>query len=181
MGQGAGDRGAEGRKRRTEEMFYTALYHTMMQPTDRTGENPMWTSNEPYYDDYYAIWETSSNVWPLLTLIAPGAGGSNCARTGGPVPARGLADGRARRELQRTDAGRQQCGVHADGCVCEGTAGDRLAGGVQGRGAGRGGDAARSGRRGTRRDQGLAEAGVCVGGGIRQASVDERGVRGERL
>ncbi len=34
--------------------FYTAMYHTMLMPTDRTGENPDWKSSEPYYDDYYA-------------------------------------------------------------------------------------------------------------------------------
>lgn len=51
-------------------MMYTALYHTMMMPTDRTGENPLWQSNEPYYDDYYAIWDTFRCANPLLTLIA---------------------------------------------------------------------------------------------------------------
>ncbi len=53
------------------QIFYTALYHTMMQPTDCTGENPMWTSTEPYYDDYYAIWDIFRTSGPLLTLIAP--------------------------------------------------------------------------------------------------------------
>jgi predicted alpha-1,2-mannosidase len=53
------------------QIFYTALYHTMMQPTDRTGENPLWTSNEPFYDDYYAIWDIFRTSGPLLTLIAP--------------------------------------------------------------------------------------------------------------
>jgi len=52
-------------------MFYTALYHTMLMPTDRTGENPYWQSNEPYYDDYYAIWDTYRTTHPLLTLIDP--------------------------------------------------------------------------------------------------------------
>ncbi|MFN2975734.1 GH92 family glycosyl hydrolase [Terriglobus aquaticus] len=52
-------------------MLYTALYHTMLMPVDRTGENPLWTSNEPYYDDYYAIWDTFRSSGPLLTLIAP--------------------------------------------------------------------------------------------------------------
>ncbi len=51
--------------------FYTALYHTMLMPTDRTGENPLWTSSEPYYDDYYAIWDIFRTSGPLLTLIAP--------------------------------------------------------------------------------------------------------------
>jgi len=51
--------------------IYTALYHTMLMPSDRTGENPNWQSNEPYYDDYYAIWDTYRSSGPLLTLIAP--------------------------------------------------------------------------------------------------------------
>ncbi len=50
---------------------YTAMYHTMLMPTDRTGENPDWTSNEPYYDDYYAIWDTFRSSGPWLTLVAP--------------------------------------------------------------------------------------------------------------
>ena len=51
--------------------FYTALYHTMLMPTDRTGENPLWKSSEPYYDDYYAIWDIFRTSGPLLTLVAP--------------------------------------------------------------------------------------------------------------
>jgi predicted alpha-1,2-mannosidase len=54
-----------------EQIFYTALYHTMLMPTDRTGENPLWPSSEPYYDDYYAIWDIFRTSGPLLTLIAP--------------------------------------------------------------------------------------------------------------
>lgn len=50
--------------------FYTAMYHTMLMPSDRTGENPAWQSNEPYYDDYYATWDTYRSSGPLLTLIA---------------------------------------------------------------------------------------------------------------
>ncbi len=47
------------------------MYHTMLMPSDRTGENPGWQSPEPYYDDYYAIWDTFRSSSPLLTLIAP--------------------------------------------------------------------------------------------------------------
>ncbi len=53
------------------QVFYTALYHTMLMPTDRTAENPLWKSSEPYYDDYYAIWDIFRTSGPLLTLIAP--------------------------------------------------------------------------------------------------------------
>ena len=51
--------------------FYTALYHTMLMPSDHSGENPKWSSDEPYYDDFQAIWDTFRSDGPLLTLIAP--------------------------------------------------------------------------------------------------------------
>jgi predicted alpha-1,2-mannosidase len=51
--------------------LYTAMYHIMLMPTDRTGENPDWKSSEPYYDDYYCIWDTFRTSTPLLTLISP--------------------------------------------------------------------------------------------------------------
>lgn len=51
-------------------MFYTALYHTMLMPVDRSGENPNWTA-VPYYDDYYAIWDTYRTSSPLITLLSP--------------------------------------------------------------------------------------------------------------
>ncbi|MFT2009093.1 GH92 family glycosyl hydrolase [Pontibacter sp. 13R65] len=54
-----------------KKMFYTALYHTMLMPVDRTGENPLWNSSQPYYDDFYAIWDTFRTSHPLITLISP--------------------------------------------------------------------------------------------------------------
>jgi predicted alpha-1,2-mannosidase len=53
------------------QVFTTALYHTMLMPVDRTGDNPLWPSSEPYYDDYYTLWDTFRSSGPLLTLIAP--------------------------------------------------------------------------------------------------------------
>ncbi|MBQ0058135.1 MAG: GH92 family glycosyl hydrolase [Bacteroidales bacterium] len=63
-----------------KRMFYTALYHTMLEPVDRTGENPGWTDyigndpklgEVPYYDDFYAIWDTYRTSMPLVTLLDP--------------------------------------------------------------------------------------------------------------
>ena len=51
--------------------IYTAMYHTMLMPADRTGENPDWQSSEPYYDDFQAIWDTFRSSAPWLTLVAP--------------------------------------------------------------------------------------------------------------
>ena len=53
---------------RDKRMFYTALYHTMLMPVDKSGENPKWTET-PYYDDYYAIWDTYRTSTPLITLL----------------------------------------------------------------------------------------------------------------
>ncbi|MGO4213220.1 GH92 family glycosyl hydrolase [Terriglobus sp. YAF25] len=53
------------------QQFATGLYHSMLMPVDRTGENPLWKSTLPYYDDFYCIWDTFRSSTPLLTLIAP--------------------------------------------------------------------------------------------------------------
>ena len=54
-----------------KRMFYSSLYFTMLLPSDRTGENPKWTSAEPYYDDFYTLWDTFRATDPLRTLIDP--------------------------------------------------------------------------------------------------------------
>lgn len=33
--------------------FYSGIYRTMVNPQDYTGENPLWTSTEPYFDSFY--------------------------------------------------------------------------------------------------------------------------------
>ena len=55
---------------RDKRMFYTALYHTMLMPVDRTGE---WApaGDEVYYDDFYALWDTYRTSLPLITLLNP--------------------------------------------------------------------------------------------------------------
>ena len=50
-------------------MFYTAIYHAMLMPVDRKGENPLWISKAPYYDDFYCLWDTFRATHPLLTLL----------------------------------------------------------------------------------------------------------------
>jgi len=60
----------EGASKDDLRQFTTAIFHTMLQPTDHTGENPLFASQEPAYDDFYAIWDTFRTSCPLLTLIA---------------------------------------------------------------------------------------------------------------
>lgn len=33
--------------------FYSGIYRTMINPQDYTGENPLWNSDEPYFDSFY--------------------------------------------------------------------------------------------------------------------------------
>ena len=54
-----------------KRMFYTGLYHTMIMPVDRSGENPGWSDDDCYYDDFYAIWDTYRTSSPLITLLDP--------------------------------------------------------------------------------------------------------------
>ncbi len=52
-----------------KRMFYTALYHSLLMPSDRTGEWEKARSDEPYYDDYFTLWDTYRCNLPLITLI----------------------------------------------------------------------------------------------------------------
>ncbi|KAH7156581.1 alpha-1,2-mannosidase, putative subfamily [Dactylonectria macrodidyma] len=51
--------------------FWSGIYRTMVGPQNYTGENPLWTSDEPYYDSFYCIWDTFRTSHPLLTILDP--------------------------------------------------------------------------------------------------------------
>lgn len=54
-----------------KRMLYTALYQAALMPTDKTGENPVWVSNEtfPYFDDHYTLWDTYRTLIPMYHLL----------------------------------------------------------------------------------------------------------------
>jgi predicted alpha-1,2-mannosidase len=51
--------------------FWSAVYRTMQSPQDYTGENPHWTSDEPYFDSFYCIWDMWRVQLPFLTIVDP--------------------------------------------------------------------------------------------------------------
>lgn len=51
--------------------FWSGVYRSMISPQDYTGENPLWNSDEPYYDSFYCIWDSFRSIHPLLTLLDP--------------------------------------------------------------------------------------------------------------
>ena len=50
---------------------YTAIYHAMCMPRDRTGDLPGYGDGVPMIDDHYAIWDTWRTLYPLYTIIKP--------------------------------------------------------------------------------------------------------------
>jgi predicted alpha-1,2-mannosidase len=53
--------------------FWSGLYRTLIAPQNYTGENPLWDSDEPYFDSFYCIWDSFRVQHPLLTLVDPKA------------------------------------------------------------------------------------------------------------
>ncbi|KAJ5635868.1 secreted glycosidase [Penicillium longicatenatum] len=53
--------------------FYSGIYRTMVNPQNYTGENPLWTSTEPYFDSFYCLWDSFRSQLPFLTITDPSA------------------------------------------------------------------------------------------------------------
>ncbi|KAK3688274.1 glycoside hydrolase family 92 protein [Podospora appendiculata] len=53
--------------------FYSGIYRTMINPQNYTGENPLWSSSEPYFDSFYCIWDLFRSQLPFLTIVDPAA------------------------------------------------------------------------------------------------------------
>lgn len=74
-----------------QRLFWSGIYRSFISPQDYTGqytpvyprvvysdmcvlgENPLWESDEPYFDSYYCIWDSFRSTHPLLTLMDPHA------------------------------------------------------------------------------------------------------------
>ncbi|KAK7908165.1 hypothetical protein PG985_015468 [Apiospora marii] len=54
-----------------QTIFWSGIYRAMLSPQDYTGENPLWDSDEPYYDSYYCIWDSFRSIHPFITLVDP--------------------------------------------------------------------------------------------------------------
>ncbi|KAJ5744940.1 hypothetical protein N7533_009810 [Penicillium manginii] len=53
--------------------FWSGIYRTMLSPQDMTGENPLWESDEPYFDSFYCLWDAFRAQHPFLTIVDPQA------------------------------------------------------------------------------------------------------------
>lgn len=77
----------EGRK------LYTSLFHSLVQPRDRTLDAPVgWPTETPYWDDQYTLWDTWLTLYPLLTIIKPDAIAANVNAFAGRFARNGKAE-----------------------------------------------------------------------------------------
>ena len=53
--------------------LYSYLYGMHLLPSNRTGENPLWESNEPSYDDFFTLWDLFRCSTPLWHVLQPTA------------------------------------------------------------------------------------------------------------
>ncbi|ESZ98696.1 glycoside hydrolase family 92 protein [Sclerotinia borealis F-4128] len=55
------------------QLLYSSLYFMHLLPSNRTGENPSWTSSEPYYDDTFTTWDLFRCTFSLFHILQPAA------------------------------------------------------------------------------------------------------------
>ncbi|MBB5352874.1 putative alpha-1,2-mannosidase [Haloferula luteola] len=53
--------------------LYTSLFHSLIQPRDRTGDAEDFPETAPFWDDHYTCWDTWLTLFPLLTVVQPEA------------------------------------------------------------------------------------------------------------
>ncbi len=61
----------EGGSDSLKTLFYTALYHSMLMPRDRTGDMKGYPDDAPVWDDEYAVWDTWRTMFPLMEFVDP--------------------------------------------------------------------------------------------------------------
>lgn len=54
-------------------LLYTSMYFMSLLPTNQTGENPGWTSTEPYYQDIFTLWDLFRCGTALFHVLQPTA------------------------------------------------------------------------------------------------------------
>ena len=53
----------------TEEIFYSALYHSLVKPADWSGESFLYPGDGPFLTDFITLWDLYKTQLPLLFLL----------------------------------------------------------------------------------------------------------------
>ena len=54
-----------------KKIFWSGVYRASISPQDYTGENPLWQSDEPYYDSFYCGWDSFRSIHTMITILDP--------------------------------------------------------------------------------------------------------------
>ena len=54
-----------------QRTFFSGIYRTMMSPQNYTGQNPLFSGSELYFDSYYCTWDSFRTTFPFLTIFDP--------------------------------------------------------------------------------------------------------------
>ena len=57
-----------------QQIFYSALYHSLIKPSDCTGESPLWADNAPFFVDFATMWDQYKTLLPLILSVYPERG-----------------------------------------------------------------------------------------------------------
>jgi putative alpha-1,2-mannosidase len=61
----------EGGTEREQQLFYTALYHSLIKPCFARDESPFWPSRGPFVFDICTMWDIYKTQLPLLSIVYP--------------------------------------------------------------------------------------------------------------
>ena len=64
----------EGGTEEQKQVFYSALYHSLIKPADCTGESPFWDGEAPFFVDFATLWDQYKTLIPLILSVYPERG-----------------------------------------------------------------------------------------------------------
>ncbi|MBT4886640.1 MAG: glycoside hydrolase, partial [Planctomycetaceae bacterium] len=57
-----------------QRTFYTALYHSLIKPSEAHNESPFWPWDGPFYFDFSTLWDMYKTQLPLVLTLFPEQG-----------------------------------------------------------------------------------------------------------
>lgn len=96
--------------------LYTALFHSLLQPRNRTGDPATWPADAPFWDDHYTLWDTWQTLFPLLAIVDPATTAANINSLGERFARNGRAETAF---IQGKDFQVGQGGDEVDRIICD--------------------------------------------------------------
>ena len=56
------------------QIFYSALYHSLIKPADCSGESPFWSDDRPFFVDFATMWDQYKTLLPFILSVYPERG-----------------------------------------------------------------------------------------------------------